>query len=160
MDSTATFDTAGWRDRRDAKLMEWVGDAYAIEFLLHISRAAEFFDDLIDRDKPYTDGDAITVLFNLTVDLPQNPFFDRFKSDLVPIMSTALNAWVDSIHMERSGEDTGRNIAYVLRFWCIELVMAVVGILRGREYLQSVSMDIRKFFTFYETLEEYKEKLP
>lgn len=158
IDYTQEFDGAEWRKARNAKMLEWTGDPYAVEYLMVISRAAEFFDDLVDRDKDYTDADAIGVLFDLTVDLPSNPFFDRYKAHLVPVQRAAMNAWVDSIQLERS-DDSGKNLAYVLRWWCIELVMTVVDILRGREYLQSVSLDIRKFFTSYESLDAYKEKL-
>lgn len=158
IDGTEEFDSTKWREARDAKLLEWTGDPFAVDYLMIISRAAEFFDDLVDRDKSYTNAEAINILFNLTVDLPSNPFFDRYKLHLIPVQRAAMNAWVDSIHLERS-DDSGKNLAYVLRWWCIELVMTVVDILRGREYLQSVSLDIRKFFTAYESLDAYKEKL-
>lgn len=158
-DTLENFDTSEWRSRRNAKLLEWTGDQQAVDFLMLISRTYEFFDDLVDRDKPYTDEMAISVLFDLTIELPRNPFYLFYKDQLIPVMATAINAWVDSIRLERSGGDTGKNIAYVLRFWCVELVMFTVLLLRGRDYLHSVSLDIRRFFTFYETLEEYKEKL-
>lgn len=158
-DTLETFDTADWRDRRNEKLLAWTGDQNAVDFLMLISRTYEFFDDLVDRDKPYTDETAIGILFDLTIELPKNPFFLFYQQQLSPVMETAINAWVDSVRLERSNDDTGINIAYVLRFWCIELVMFTVRLLRGRDYLHSVSLDIREFFTFYETLEEYKEKL-
>lgn len=159
MNDDHEFDSTDWREVRNAKMVEWVGDPFAVEYLMIISRAAEFFDDLIDKDKGYTDVEAINILFNLTVDLPSNPFFERYKVALVPVQRAAMNAWVDSIKLERGDEDAGKNLAYVLRWWCIELVMTVVDLLRGRDYLQSVSLEIRNFFTSYETLEEYKGKL-
>jgi len=38
-------------------------------------------------------------------------------------------------------------------------VSFVIYLTRGREYLRTVSMDVRTFFTHHETLEQYKEGL-
>jgi hypothetical protein len=56
------------------------------------------------------------------------------------------------------GSDHEKTHAYVLRDWYMELLMYVIYLTRGREYMRSVSTEVRAFF-MAETLEEYKEKL-
>lgn len=150
------FDSPAWRIKRNEKLAEWISDPAAISFFLSVADASEFFDDVVDQDKPLEKGHAERVLFNLLTVLPLNPFFDRFKVQLCPIMHTGINAWLDATAMEKDYDLQER--AYVLRDWNLELLMHVVYLVRGREYMRSVSLEIRKFF-LHETLEEYREKL-
>lgn len=150
------FDSPTWRIKRNEKLAEWISDPAAISFFLSVADASEFFDDVVDQDKPLEPGHAERVLFNLLTVLPLNPFFDRFKVQLCPIMHTGINAWLDATAMEKDYDLQERS--YVLRDWNLELLMHVVYLVRGREYMRSVSLEIRKFF-LHETLEEYREKL-
>jgi len=152
------YDTDAWRAERNAKLFEWVGDAHAVSFILTFADVCEVFDDLIDKDKPVTDEDLVRTLFAVLVDMPMNPFFAQFRHQLVPVIITGINAWLDANKLE-SGSDSDKVFAYVLRDWYAELVSFVVYLTRGRAYLRSVSMDVRAFFTHHETLEQYREGL-
>lgn len=151
------FDTPEWQAVRNAKLQEWVQDPNAIRFIIDFADTCELFDDMIDRDKPLEDAHIVRVLFKVLTEIPMNPFFDCFKSQLVPIIITGINAWLDSTELE-NGSDNDKVFAYVLRDWYMEFVAYVVYLTRGRDYMRSISMDIRQFFTHHETLEEYKEK--
>ena len=111
---------------------------------------------MVDNDRPIEAGHVERVAFNLLTVLPLNPFFDRFKGQLCPIMHTGINAWLDATAMEKDYDLQERS--YVLRDWNLELLMHVVYLARGRDYMRSVSLEIRKFF-LHETLEEYREKL-
>lgn len=150
------FDTPAWRVERDRRLSEWVGDPHALEFLAIFGNAAEFFDDVIDKDKPISDAVTISVMYGVMVDLHSNPFFCRYKSELVPLMSATINAWLDSNTLQKR-DDVGKSRAYVLRDLPIEVTLHVIGICRGRAYLRSVSVAVRDFF-LHETLEEYRGK--
>jgi hypothetical protein len=152
------FDTFEWQQLRDQKLREWIPDAYALAFILDFADACELFDDLIDRDKPVEDAHVIRVLFSLLTEMPLNPFFDRFKQQLIPIMITGINAWLDANALER-GTKNDQVFAYVLRDWYMEFISYVIYLVRGRDYMREVSMDVRRFFTHHETLEAYREKL-
>jgi hypothetical protein len=152
------FDTPEWQAVRNAKLQEWVQDPNAIRFIIDFADTCELFDDMIDRDKPLEDAHIVRVLFKVLTEIPMNPFFDCFKSQLVPIIITGINAWLDSTELE-NGSDNDKVFAYVLRDWYMEFVAYVVYLTRGRDYMRSISMDIRQFFTHHETLEEYKEKM-
>lgn len=152
------FDTHAWQQLRNQKLQEWVGDTHAVNFILALADAGELFDDLIDKDKPIDDTQVVRVLFSLLTELPLNPFFDAYKQQLIPIMITGINAWLDANALEK-GTENDRAFAYVLRDWYMEFVPFVVYLTRGRDYMRNVSMAVRQFFTHHETLEAYREKL-
>lgn len=154
-----TFDTAEWHATRDAKLMEWVGDAQAVRFIIDFGDACELFDDLIDRDTEISDEHVTRVLFNVLTEMPLNPFFDKWKRQLIPLIVTGINAWLDANALER-GSDNDKVFAYVLRDWYMEFVSFVIYLTRGRDVMRGVSLDVRRFFTHHETLEQYREKLP
>jgi hypothetical protein len=152
------FDTVEWQQLRNQKLQEWIGDPYAIAFILAFADACELFDDMIDKDKPVEDAHVIRVLFSLITELPLNPFFDAYKAQLIPILVTGINAWLDSNELEK-GDENEQVFAYVLRDWYMEFVSFVIYLVRGRDYMREVSMDVRYFFTHHETLEAFREKL-
>jgi len=151
------YDSPEWQEIRDAKLRNWVGDLNAIAYVGAVSDAAELFDDIVDRDTEIENSHVERVLFSLLTQLPLNPFFDAYKHQLCPIMFTGVNAWLDATKMEK-GSDHEKSHAYVLRDWYMELLMYTIYLTRGREYMRSVSVEVRAFF-MAETLEEYKEKL-
>lgn len=152
------FDTPEWQALRNQKLMEWVGNPDALRFLMIFGDTCELFDDIVDRDVDIPDDHAVRVLFAVLTELPFNRFFESYKHQLVPIIVTGINAWLDSTVLEK-GSDNDKVFAYVLRDWYVELISFIIFALRGQEYLRSVSMEIRHFFTHHETLEAYREKL-
>ena len=152
------FDTEAWRDLRDARLREWVGDEGAVEFIRIFGDICEVFDDLWDQDKPVTKADLERTLFNVLVHLPLNPFFSQFRHALCPIIVTGINAWLDANELEK-GDRNDRVFAYVMRDWYMELVSFVVFLTRGQEFMREISPEARRFFTHQETLEQYLEGL-
>lgn len=152
------FDSMEWREVRNKKLAEWVGNDEAIEFLLICFAAGEFFDDVVDGDTAIDSDVAISVLIDLTTKLPLNRFFEVYKLQLIPLMITGINAWQDANVLEK-GTENDRAWAYVLRDWYMELLSFVVFLTRGQHYLREVSVEMRKFFSQHESLEQYKRKL-
>jgi len=151
------FDSIEWRIKRDKYMMEWLGDKHAVHFVQMVGECSEFFDDLIDKDKPVSDDWICSMLFKLMIDMHENPFFSYHKTHLLPIMSMSINCWLDANTLER-GDDNDKNRAFVLRDLTIEVLLRSIELVRGREYLRSVSLPVRRFF-LHETLDEYKESL-
>jgi hypothetical protein len=152
------FDTPQWRVDRDARLMAWVQNPYAVQFILAIGDAAELWDDLIDQDKPIHASDVNRVFATLTTVLPLNPFFDANKLQLIPLLVAGINAWHDATELEK-GSDNDKALAYVLRDWYVELTMFVVYLTRGQDTMRTLSLEIRRFFSQHESLHDYMEKL-
>lgn len=153
-----SFDTEEWRELRNEKLKIWVEDRSAIAFIIQFSDFCEVLDDLWDGDKEVTKDDLTRILFVAMTEMPINSFFDQYKANLIPVIVTGINAWLDANELERGG-DNDKVFSYVLRDWYAELIAFVVYLTRGRAYMRSVSMDVRTFFTHHETLEEYKADL-
>jgi hypothetical protein len=152
------FDTDEWRAARDAKLAVWIQNPAAVQFIVDFADVCELFDDLIDRDVEIDDAHVIRVLFAVLTEMPLNAFFDQWKRQLIPIIVTGINAWLDANALEK-GSDNDKVFAYVLRDWYMEFVSFVIYLTRGRDAMRAVSLDVRQFFTHHETLEQYREKL-
>lgn len=152
------YDSNDWRSLRNSLLHSWVDDVHAVNFLLTIGEVAEVWDDLIDGDCEVSDDKINRTFTTLLTQLPFNPFFDKYKFQLAPLMVTGINAWQDSNELAK-GDETAKAMAYVLRDWYIELVMFVVYLLRGYDAMRKVSMEARKFFSQHESLQDYMEKL-
>lgn len=152
------FDSASWRLIRDQKLREWIQDEWAVRFILDYSDAVELWDDLIDGDKEIDKKHIMRVFTNMLTVLPLNPFFSQYKSTLMPLINVALNAWVDSMSLEK-GSDNDKAIAYVLRDYMHEIFIYTIFLTRGHDYMRSVSLEVRNFFSGHESLEEYRRRL-
>ncbi|TQE98719.1 MAG: hypothetical protein FKY71_12315 [Spiribacter salinus] len=152
------FDSHEWRQERNRKLREWVQDDDAVELILAWSDAAEFFDDVVDRDKVIPYEKTARVLFNAFTEVPINPFFERFKYQLIPVLITGINAWLDSNELEK-GTQNDRVFSYVMRDYYMEIVPFVVYLTRGKKVMRQLSIEIREFFTHHEDLSQYLGEL-
>jgi hypothetical protein len=152
------FDSASWRRVRNERLREWIQDEHAISFILDYSDAVELWDDLIDGDKGIDKQHVMRVFVNILTVLPLNPFFNHYKPVLMPLINAALNAWIDSISLEK-GSDNDKAIAYVLRDYMHEIFIYTIFLTRGHDYMRSVSLEVRNFFSSHESLEEYRRRL-
>ena len=152
------FDSLAWRRMRDAKMREWIQDEWALKFVLDYSDAVELWDDLIDGDKEVDQQQVMRVFTNLLTTMPLNPFFNQHKTVFIPLIQASINAWFDSLNLEK-GSDNDKAMAYMLRWYSHEAFIYTIFLTRGYEYMRSVSLEVRRFFTGHESLEEYRRKL-
>ena len=153
------FDSENWREERNAKLLTWLGDQDAIDWFLDYCHVCELFDDFIDRDRPITDENITKTLYKLLVGMPLNPFFDRFKGQLCPLITTGINGWLDANELERSKLIDDRIRAFTLRDRYMEVLAFIIVLARGWDFLREHSQDIRTFFSHSETFSEYDADL-
>ena len=138
-------DSMDWRQVRDAKLLEWFdGDASAVEFVVALSSLAELWDDLIDKDKEPQDINQ--VFWNAMVVLPCNEFFNAHKAFLMPLIIQSINAFHDSVELEK-GDTDDRAYALTLRNLALQIVPMVVFLKKGFAASRQVSLDSWRFFT-------------
>lgn len=150
-------DSGEWRAARNQFLNDLIGDADAVAFLLDVFDAVEFFDDIIDEetDSPEHKAQAVRVLFSTLIDIPNNPFFVRFRNQITPVMLAAINAWLDSVSYEGRGDDESLARAYMLRTMGVDLIPLVVCLVHGRHKMRETSLRVRDFFHAHETLADY-----
>ena len=153
---TPEFDSDEWRAERDAYLLAWMqGNHHARAFVLQMGEVAEVWDDLIDGDHVPAErlhSAFITALFDIT----GNPFFAAHCNYLRPLMMAGMNAWLDSVDLEKQADSWSKTWAYALRDYYMELVPACAFLVGGFEHMRLVSLEARRFFQA-ETLEEFRD---
>lgn len=150
-------DSPDWRVIRDRKLEEWLPDAAARSFVVHVSNFYEMIDDIVDGDEVSNDQ-AISSLLAVMIDLPSNRFFEAYKHQLIPVLLTGINAWLDSVDMEKnSGND--RIAAYTLRLQCADMIAFSAFLLYGFEHMRRVSREVRRLLMDSEPFEVYEKEL-
>lgn len=149
-----TYDSPEWQSERDAMLAAHVGDAGAINFLTTLFTIAETWDDLIDGDKLVPVEDVNRAFMFALVGLPANPFFAKYRDQLLPLLIVGINTWQDSNKLQ-GGTLSERAVAYVLRDWHCEIASFCVFLLHGTAAMQRFSSVFREFHTRHETFDQY-----
>ena len=152
------WDSQSWREIRDRQLIEWVGDVDAVRFFLDFSHFVEIYDDLVDQDKPISTGDLNYALFAVLCYMPSNPFFLQHRLTLTPLIFTSINAWADANEFQH-GTMSEKALAYGLKGGCVEVLLSIISITRGVEYMRSVSAEVRRMVMAHEAFEKYLEEV-
>lgn len=155
----AEFDSQVWREERNQLLYQWVQDENAVVWLLDYCQVCEVFDDLVDKDKPVEDRELTDILHTVFVRMPLNPFFERYKLQLCPVVAVGINSWLDANWLEKSGKHTDRVRAFTLRDRYMDVLTVILEITRGWEWLREHSLEIRAFFSHSESFAEYDSAL-
>lgn len=154
-----TFDSPSWRDLRDAKLLEWFGgNQSAVDFVVAISSIAELWDDLTDRDKEIPQETIDSAMWQMLVTLPTNDFFNQHKSFFMPLIIQSINAWKDSLELEK-GDENDRAYALTLRLLGLQLPAMVVTILRGPQAARQMSVEFWRFATAHDNTQTWIKKI-
>jgi hypothetical protein len=152
------WDSQDWRDVRDRQLKEWVGDDNAVRFVLDFTHFVEIYDDLVDQDKPISVSDINSALFSVLCYMPSNPFFLQHRLTLTPLIFTTINAWADANEFQK-GTVSEKALAYGLKASGVEVLLSIISITRGVEYMRSVSAEVRRIVMAHETFEKYLEEV-
>ena len=143
-------DTADWRGLRNAKLLEWFGgNQSAVDFLVALSSIAELWDDLVDKDKEPSRKEIDAVFWNALVTLPTNEFFNTNRAFLMPLVIQSINAWQDSVELER-GNTNDRAYALTLRIISLQIAPMIVLLLRGKKAMRDLSTEMWRYFTSHD----------
>lgn len=118
----------------------------AAQFCEVLFRISQTLDDLIDKDKPVSDGVLIRTFWEALIELPANPFYRQHEPYLRPLMASALQDWRDSTCLERSGSHHYKTLAFVLRDQLTGLVTQCAYLIGGYEWMGQVSLSIRDHF--------------
>jgi hypothetical protein len=121
------------------------GNREAHLYLNIICRSARLIDNLFDDLNKWQDEDTYDLSHLLLVELPDNPFFIANRHSLLPLHLVALNAWKDSNSWD-TAEGVKRTYALVIRDTLTELGLMVAHIVKGRDYLEEISLKVRELF--------------
>lgn len=153
-----TWDSEGWRKVRNEKLLNWFdGNEDAVRCLVDLSTIAESWDDMIDGDVPLVSSE-INNAFNIAmVILPTNPFYIMNRHMLEPVTIMAINAWLDSLELEKRRDEKSKMLAFYMRNLGIELAPMIAFCIGGFKRMREVSLEIRDFLN-HETYEEWEHR--
>lgn len=71
------------------------GNVAARDLMWSVWNFEHLYDDLVDRDRAVTVGEAAQVLVEFVRNLSFNPFWEEHKWMLFPLLLNAANRWVD-----------------------------------------------------------------
>jgi hypothetical protein len=121
------------------------GNADAAAFLVTITEAAHFFDDLYDKDVTINRHDLYEALWKTMIVLPRNEFYRKFFWELQPLVTNAVVNWQVANAMEEFpvGEVDFR-VAFVIRSSYADLIQQVALLCGGPEWAVQVGVEVRR----------------
>jgi len=121
------------------------GNENAAEFLVAITEAAHFFDDLYDNDVVLTRANLLDAMWMIMVSLPRNEFYRKFFWELQPLVTNAICNWrvANNLEASPSGE-TDLRVAFVIRSSYADLVQQTALICGGPDWAAQVGVEVRR----------------
>lgn len=109
----------------------FLGNRAAVEMMAIISRWTHLYDDLIDQDKPVSPAFVHQVMWEVMVDLHNNPFFLQNMQAIVPIIATGILNWRGANDMEKTGSMEEFHISHVTRYSINDVALIVLALVGG-----------------------------
>lgn len=155
-DPSLEWDTKAWREHRDQRMLEWLGDADAVHCAIQLSFIAEVWDDIVDGATPT--ADRVNRAFQTAlIGLEFNPFYQRHKGMILPIVMVGINAWLDANELERREGKRYRMAAFFLRNTAYEVASIIATCALGWDGMRKISLPMREFFS-HETYDEWEHR--
>jgi hypothetical protein len=138
-----------------AAFMRWFqGNAAATMLCLDLLEIVHVWDDLIDKDKPVSDGQIDAAFRKLMLDLPMNPFWQAHSGMLIPALQSSWLQWHAANVMERELRPGDKEKAYMLRAAVYQVFHLCAALCGGFEWAKSVGPEIYRLYG--ETAESYQ----
>ena len=132
------------------------GNIDAMRLIIDIFDLIHIWDDLVDKDKERT-SDEINNAFRIAlIDIPLNPFYQRYQGHLIPLIMNCILQWEDANEMEKMG-DSDKHQAFMLRASVIQLISYCAFLIGGMEWSRQVGTNIRKMYI--EQLDKFMEEM-
>jgi len=140
-------------------MMRWCrGNESAAEFLSMLSLSYHIADDFVDRDKDpesYSSKMMAKLMHLVLVDIPANAFYQRYRTELAPVMSASFFIWNASNNWA-DGDDNQQHFSYVYREIGEQIIITVARIVGGIDHAANVTEEIYQTFHAKKTFEGWK----
>ncbi len=136
--------------QRDPEFLRFIGESCkgnedAANFLVAMTEAAHFFDDLYDGDTTISKEDILTALWSVMVTLPRNEFYRKFFAELQPLVTNAIINWRVANALEGMPRtETDLRVAFVVRSSYADLIQQTALICGGPEWAAEVGAEVRR----------------
>jgi hypothetical protein len=122
----------------------------AQRWLLDFFNVIQGLDDWRDND-PVEPRQKEKVIYQVMVELPQNPFFQTHSYNLLPLVSILILKWIGANNLEDNREQLHK--AYMWRAAYYDLILEVVRLVHGFDDAANAAEYVAKLYG--ETYEEY-----
>lgn len=144
---------------RDARTIELLngffrGDSDAVDLALMLTRIADVWDDLIDKDVEVAPDDIHQMMWFSLSGINRNQFFRRHSAELLPIIETSIFNWLASNELREKHGQKGTEIAHVIRHSLCDVFVHMCRIIGGYELAVKATPGI-KLLAQGDTLEEF-----
>ena len=121
------------------------GDQGALEFLRAFYLYAHNLDDLIDQDKKPAAAFSIWSHMALLAEVAANPFFQKHRDFLLPVVWMSALAFVASEDRKNGADVLERITAQVLKSEYVNVFLAVCFCIGGFEHALAMSRKYREY---------------
>ena len=122
----------------------------AQKWLLDFWSVIQGLDDWRDND-PVEPKQKEKVIYQVMVELPQNPFFQAQSHNLLPLTSNLILKWIAANKLEDNREQLHK--AYMWRAAYYDLILEVVRLVHGFDGAANAADYVAKLYG--ETFEDY-----
>ncbi len=102
-------------------------------------------DDLVDGDKPWDDERIIASEINWLMELCGNPFFLAHKPQLISLIATGFNAWLDANRWAKDNDSRKALASDVVKGIYHEVVHYCALACGGWKHLREVTTRFREY---------------
>jgi len=141
----------GQFSRLYGKLEEVLGNSDAAMLCFDYFIVAQFWDDLIDRDKEYSDTDINDTFYTCLVSIPTNIFYIKNSYKITPILELSIYKWFKANDYESKKIELSK--AYMLRAGLYDLFALCLIIIYGVDTKKNI------YDLYGEVFEEYSKEV-
>lgn len=120
------------------------GNAEAVAFFDGMTKVAQVWDDLIDRDRQTTPAEINEAFWLALVLLPRNAFYRANFAELGPLVASAIVNWHGANALEQDGSDADLDIAFVARSEYVNLLLQAALLVGGMDWAIAVAPVVRR----------------
>ena len=138
--------------------LEWFGgNQDALNMYRAIVDLLHTWDDLVDKDKPLTEGSINQAFLTCLVYLPANPFYRQIQDQILPMWLTVVSAYEAANKFERDKDAHGIEVAHSLRYAAGNMIAYAIHVCVGAEEAKAQVPDMWKS-VFYERFDDYRKE--
>lgn len=131
---------------RDFLLHAFKGNQAAVDLVLLISRVADVWDNLVDRDVEVPARVINEAFWLALIELPGNAFYRAYMDDLRPVMAAGILNWMAANEIESGYAGTDHRaleIAHVIRYGIADVAIMAALLCGGRDWAAEVGPELR-----------------
>lgn len=121
------------------------GNLDAYDFCHSFFRWVHCLDDLVDKDKQVPAGAVSMLFFSLVHTVACNPFFQKYRTELLSTLLISSQAWADSEEWKKRPDVLHRITSQVLKSQYQDVFIHVAALCGGQIHMQEIAARYRDY---------------